>query len=228
MRQRSQRKIGQRIRPERKPRVVHQRVVHQRRIVHRRLIHRRIVHPQVTLPPHRAKNQRLGVGQSLKLSPRVKRRGSRLVRPRAIRRKLMRPNRPPSLRLRMLQLQRARPVQKVSQKLRARRILRLGQRHQKHRGKPHRKKALLSRSTQPLQKRALPSRPTRPRPSPLLAKARQDQPSPEPRPSPLRLPSRRGLPLRRSRLNRRSTNLSSRLVEDHLASIHSLAIFVAR
>ena len=203
MRQRSQRKIGQRLRVERKPRVVHQ------RIVHLRIIHRRIVNLRITRPLRRAKNRLRATGRPPKVSPRGKYPRNRLVQ-----QKLMRRSQHQSLR-RMLQLRRTRPVRPVNRELRAHRILRLGQRRRNHRRRPHQERAHLSR-------------PTKPRPNLLPARVRQNRARPEPpRLGPHRLPNQRSLPLRRSRLNRRSTNLSRQFFEDYLASVNSLAIFLA-
>lgn len=207
MRQRSQRKVGLQLRVERKP---------------------RIVHPRITQPLRRAKSRLRATGPPPKVSPRVKPRRNRLVRQKTIRQKLMRRNRLPSLRLRMLQLRRTKPVRKVSRKLRARRVLRLGQRRRNRRRRLHQERALPSRPTRLHRERVLLSRPTRPRPNLLPARVRRNRARPEPpRLGPRRLPNQRSLPLRRSRLNRRSTNLSSQFFEDYLASVHSLAIFLA-
>ena len=210
MRQRSQRKVGRQLRAERKPRIVHQ----------------RIVHPRITQPLRRAKNQLRATGRPPKVSPRVKPPGNRLVRRKTIRQKLMRRSQHQSLRLRMLQLRRTRPVRPVNRELRARRILRLRQRRRNRRRRPHQERALRNRPMKLHHERAHLSRPTKPRPNLLPARVRRNRARPEPpRLSPRQLPNRRSLPLRRSKLSRRSTNLSSRFVEYHLASVNSLAIF---
>jgi hypothetical protein len=218
MRQRSPRKIDRLLLAAQKP-----------RIVHRRIIYRRIVPPRITRPLRRAKSRLRAAGQPPKVSPRGKPPRNRLVRPKTIRQKLMRRNRLPSLRLRMLRLRRTRPVRKVSRKLRARRILRLRlQRRNRRRRPPHQERALRSRPMKLHHERALPSPPTRLRPSLLLGRVRRNQVRQElPRLSPRRLPNQRSLRLRRSRLSRRSTNLSRQFFEDYLASVNSLAIFLA-
>lgn len=190
MRQRSLRKVGLQLRVERKPGIVHQ----------------RIMHPRITQPLRRAKNRLRATGRPPKVSPRGKPPRNRLVQ-----QKLMRRSQHQSLRLRMLQLRRTRPVRRVSRKQRAHRILRLRQRHRNRRGRLHQDRVLLGR-------------PTRPRPSPLLGRVRRNRARPEPRLGRRRLPNQRSLPLRR-RLSRKDTNLSSRFVEYHLASVQSLANF---
>ena len=206
MRQRSQRKIGQRLRVERKPRVVHQ----------------RIVHPRIIRLQHRAKSQVPATGRPPKVSPRGKHPRNRLVQ-----QKLMRRSQHQSLR-RMLQLRRTRPVRPVNRELRAHRILRLGQRRRNRRRRPHQERALRNRPMKLHHERAHLSRPTKPRPNLLPARVRQNRARPEPpRLGPRRLPNQRSLRLRQSRLNRRSTNLSRQFFEDYLASVNSLAIFLA-
>jgi hypothetical protein len=206
MRRRSQREIDRQLQAERKPRVVHQ----------------RIMQPRITQPLRRAKNRLRATGRPPKVSPQGKPPRNRLVR-----RKLMLRNRLPSLRPRMLQLRRTKPVRKVSRKLRARRILRLGQRRRNRRRRPHQERALRNRPMKLHHERAHLSRPTKLHPSLLLGRVRRNRARQEPpRRSPRRLPNRRSLLLRR-RLSRKSTNLSSQLVEHRMASVNSLAIFLA-
>jgi hypothetical protein len=128
----------------------------------------------------------------------------------------------------MQRLRRTRPVQRVSRELRARRILRLRRRRPNRRRRPHQERALRNRPMKLHHEKAHLSRPTKPRPNLLPARVRRNRARPEPpRLGRRRLPNQRSLPLRRSRLNRRSTNLSRQFFEDHLASVHSLAIFLA-